>query len=137
MNRYVIDASIILTSLLKEDPEVEAKFKSMLKKAQSKELILLSLKLLAIEVGNGLRFSVTDRVEALRTFKDFLSIPIKSLVLTKSQVMEAVDISYELGTTVYDTSYHVLAKAQNATFLTCDEDYYKKAKNLGDIDYLG
>jgi len=109
----------------------------MLKKAQSKELILLSLKLLAIEVGNGLRFSVKDRAEALRTFKDFMSIPIKSLVLTKSQVMEAVYISYELGTTVYDTSYHVLAKAQNATFLTCDEDYYKKAKNLGDIDYLG
>lgn len=136
MKIYVIDASVILKVFLNESTSVIDEFSIILKKTQEKKISLLSSKMLNIEVANGLRFSVKDQVEAIKTFKDFLALPIKTFVITKLQNEKTIKLSYELGTTVYDTSYHVLAKAHNAIFLTCDEEYYKKAKALGDIELI-
>ena len=136
MKIYVIDASVILKVFLNESTSVIDEFSTILKKTQEKKVTLLSSKMLNIEVANGLRFSVKDQVEAIKTFKDFMSLPIKTFVITKLQNEKTIKLSYELGTTVYDTSYHVLAKAHNAIFLTCDEKYYEKAKDLGDIELI-
>ena len=98
---------------------------------------LLSQKLLTLEVANGFRFGTSEVSEALKYFNVFLKLPIKYFSPTETQQRKVIEVSYDLGTTVYDTSYHILAKAHNAIFLTCDEDYYKKAKDLGDINFLG
>jgi len=41
--------------------------------------------------------------------------------------------AYFLKASFYDTSYHVLAKLLKGDFITCDIEYFKKAKELGKI----
>lgn len=136
MKTILVDASFATTSLLQENIKIENYFKKLLSEAEKKRRILISSKFFVLEVANALRFTIKDKEKCLQILKDFTLLPIKTLVLSKNQVQLAVSTSYELGTTVYDTSYHVLAKAHGATFLTCDEDYYKKAKILGDIELI-
>ena len=136
MNVYVVDASIVLQTSLNESESVKIFFGKLLKDAEQDKIILISSKLLPIEVANGLRYGIKDKEELIDTFRDFLKTPIKTLVLTNVQKEKTLEIAFDLGTTVYDTSYHVLAKAHNAVFLTCDQEYYKRAKELGDIELI-
>ena len=132
-----IDASLVAVSLLSENIKVEKFFKDLLTEAARKKIQLISSKFLNLEVANALRFSIKDKEKSLRIMKDFSSLPIKTVVLSRTHIYLAIKTSYELGTTVYDTSYHILAKAYGAILFTSDEDYYKKAKNLGDIEFIG
>ena len=136
MRRHFIDASVILKTILKESDSVARKVGGILKLASSGKTEILSQKLLAIEVANGFRYGTKEVSESLEYFKVFLKLPIKYVISTKTQLKKVIETSFELDTTVYDTSYHILAKAHNAVFLTCDEDYYKKAKVLGDVELL-
>ena len=136
MRRYFIDASVILKTILKESDSVARKVGGILKLASSGKTEILSQKLLAIEVANGFRYGTKEVSESLEYFKVFLKLPIKYVISTKTQLKKVIETSFELDTTVYDTSYHILAKAHNAVFLTCDEHYYKKAKVLGDVELL-
>lgn len=136
MTKYVVDASVILKTILQEDATVSDKFNVILQEVKSKKAELYSIKFLKTEVANGIRFGERDKDLGFKYYDIFLSLPIKCVTLSKSQHKGCLPLSYELGTTVYDTSYHVLAKAQNAIFLTCDEDYYKKAKDLGGIELI-
>lgn len=134
--KYLLDASFVAKALLSEDEVVEDRLKGLLNDAQTGKIELISTKLLLLEVANTFRFSIKDIVECQSLFKDFLSLPIKTYALSKNQAHYVLKLSYEIDTTVYDTSYHVLAKAHNATFLTCDEKYYKKGRILGDIELI-
>ena len=49
----------------------------------------------------------------------------------------ALKISLEVNDSVYDAAYHALAISLDATFITLDRKYYKKASRLGFIEYLG
>ena len=136
MKSFVVDASVVLKTILNESDVVVNKFSKILEDARDKKVSLSSSKLLDLEVGNGLRFALKDKNEAVNAFRIFCHLPIKTLVLTDVQKENAISTSIDLGTTVYDTSYHILAKAKNAVFLTCDEEYFKKAKELGDIEFI-
>ena len=136
MRKYVIDASIVLTALLESRKEILDKIKDFLLLVEKGKIEAISTPFLKIEVANGLRFNVNNSTKAVELFDGFLALPLKYQKLDNSLYEESMYISYKIETTIYDTLYHVLAKAQNATFLTCDENYYKKAKNLGDIELL-
>ena len=137
MKWYLIDASVILKSILNEDTSVSKKFEELLENVVSGKIEIVSQKFLITEVANGIRFREKDKNLGLKYLEAFLQLPIKYLTLSKNQYKKVLQLSYEFGTTVYDTSYHILSKACSATFLTCDEEYYKKAKSLGDIEFVG
>ena len=137
MKKYFVDASVILKTIPKESDSVSKRFGKILKEVKSGKVELFSQKFLTVEVANGFRYGTNDVSEALEYFDVFIKLPIKYLNLTKMQQRKTIEVSYELRTTVYDTSYHISAKAHGATFSTCDEQYYKKAKSLGDIEFLG
>lgn len=134
--KYVVDASVILSSLLEQEKGTHKKSEKILKLAELGKVELMSHSLLSLEVANGLRFKGKDSDIIKGLYKTFLELPINIIELTSSQCEETLSISYELGTTVYDTSYHILAKAYGATFLTSDREYFKKAKKLGDIELI-
>ncbi|MDP3994932.1 MAG: type II toxin-antitoxin system VapC family toxin [bacterium] len=136
MKKYVVDASFVLKSLLKENKSVYFVFRRTFKKARLNKIKMFAPSFILSEVANAIRYSTKDTKEALSTFDDFLSLPINFIDLDGLDYKKVIEISYTQNTTVYDTSYHVLAKAQNAVFLTCDEEYYKKAKSLGDIELI-
>ena len=137
MNTYILDASVVVRYLLSSSEEVAKRLPLLLRGVKDSKFKLYSSFLLSLEVCNSLRFSLADKQKLETVLSKLFKLPIKYLKLTNAQLSEAASLSYDLGTTVYDTSYHILAKAHNAIFLTCDEDYYKKAKNLGDIEFIG
>ncbi len=134
MKKYVIDASIVLKSLLSEDLTVAAKLEKILNEIKAGGAEILSHDLINIEVANGLRFTLKDKGVAIETYQKFLRLPLKIISLTKAQQEKTLDLSYDFHTTVYDTSYHILAKSHGAIFLTSDADYFKKAKTLKGVE---
>jgi predicted nucleic acid-binding protein len=136
MINYIIDASVILKVILKENVSVSNKYNKLVEMVKNKKAEFYSVKFLKTEVANGIRFGERDKELGLKIYDIFLGLPIKYITLSKQQYKNCLKLSYGLDTTVYDTSYHVLAKVYNGTFLTCDQEYYKKAKILGDIEFL-
>lgn len=136
MKNYVLDASLILSFLLEEELSNAKKIESLLKDADKEKVKLFSSHLLPLEVGNGLRFTLEDEKLAEEVYEKFLKLTIDYLSLSKVQLQKSLSLSFLLKTTFYDTSYHLLAHARNARFVTCDKDYYEKAKELGNIELL-
>lgn len=137
MGKYVIDASVVLSYLLSEDKNIEKQVKNLLIKTQEEETELYSSKLLKLEVGNGLRFSLTDKNLAEKTYQSFLKLPIKYACISEVVYIKTLSVAFKYNTSFYDASYHLLAKTLKAQFLTCDKKYYKKAKSLGGIELVG
>lgn len=136
MKTYVLDASAILTFLMGKNPSVEKKFTRILRQVKSGRAGLHSSHLLPLEVGNGLRYSLSDKALADEVFQKFSNLPIKFSVFSSPQLLRILRLSYLFGTSFYDTSYHFLAKLLKGTFLTSDAQYFRKAKEFGNIELL-
>lgn len=136
MKIYVLDASVILTFLMGRNPSVEKKFTRILRQIETKRAKLHSSHLLPLEVGNGLRYSLSDKVLADEVFQKFSNLPIKFSVFSSPQLLKILQLSYLFGTSFYDTSYHFLAKLLKGIFLTADSQYFRKAKEFGNIELL-
>lgn len=136
MNYYVLDASVVLTFLSEKRPLVAREFGKVLKEAKHGKARLYSTHLLPLEVGNGLRFSLTDEELACETFKKLFNLPINLRGFSLSQLIKILKLSFQFKTSFYDTSYHFLAKLLKGIFLTSDSQYFKKAKELGNIELL-
>lgn len=136
MKSYILDASVILTFLLKSNPSVEKNFTKVLKEVKDKRAKLYSNYLLPLEIGNGLRFTIKDKVSADEAMQKFLDLPIKFFVFSSAHYGKILELSYLFKASFYDASYHFLAKLLKGTFLTCDTKYFKKAKDFGNIKLL-
>lgn len=134
MKSYVLDASIILSYLFDESGTIKILVSKLLNQAQKKQVRLLSTSFLPVEVANGLRFKLKDSATAKQILFMSLNLPIDYYQLTSPQLLQATELSYLNNTTIYDTSYHVLAIAHDASFITCDKKYYKQAKGLEHIE---
>lgn len=136
MNFYVLDASVVLTFLSEGRPLVAKKFSKILKEAKDGKAKLCSTCFLPLEIGNGLRFSLTDEDLAKEALEKFFNLPIDLVAFSSPQLAKIFELSYQLRTSFYDTSYHFLAQLRKGAFLTCDAKYFKKAKELGSIELL-
>ena len=136
MKKYVVDASVVLTGILENQKTVVDEVREYFVQAEGNKLELYSSSFLKMEVCNGLRFNEKDLSKSTKLLSVFFKLPIKFIDFNHALYEESLSTSYKLNATVYDTSYHILAKAHNAVFLTCDEEYYKKAKGLGDIELI-
>lgn len=136
MKKCVLDASIILVSLLESNKKILDQINKYINWIQRNKLEAISVRFLKSEVANGLRFGLDDPEKAVKFFNGFIVLPIKYQRLSTPLYEEAIYLAFKYKTTVYDTLYHVLAKVHGAVFLTCDAEYYKKAKDLGDIELI-
>jgi len=136
MKIYLLDASVMLISLLEKDTKRAGKAKEIFRGSEKGHFKLCVLPLTIFEVANGLRFSLKDQTLAEQILGKFQQLPLEVIPLTTSAVTEALRLSYSLKATVYDASYHVAAKMLEATFLTGDSQYFAAAKSLGNIELL-
>ncbi len=136
MKSYVVDASVILRSILPPDhtSTVPQRLRRLFKQADTDKSEIASIPLLMIEIANGLRFHWTDPQLAQASMAQIKRLPIRIIPFTSEQIEDALMLSYKLQTTVYDTCYHLLARLLDATFITCDRRYFEKAKRLGNIE---
>lgn len=137
MKKYILDASVILTYYIGKNKKLKKEFNQILKSVDGKKAELYSINLLALEIANGLRFTLKNETKAQNALTKSLSLPIKYFSLKNIHHEKILELSYELNTSVYDTSYHFTAKLINGTFLTCDKKYYQKAQKLEAIKLLG
>lgn len=133
MKRYIIDASVLLTAILGKNKKIATWVKGIFSEATNKKAELYSSSFLALEFANGIRFSLKDHTEAVSVYDKFVKLPLKLFSFNQEQIKEVLKLSYQLKTTVYDTSYHYLAKLLGGTFITCDKQYYQKARKLEDV----
>ena len=137
MTRFVVDASVIVTYLINKNKRLASVAKTLIQQANNKQIILESPPFFLIETVNALRYNLDDPSSSLAAWNKILALPIKIRPLTPAHYQQIIPLSYQNHTTAYDTAYHVLAISSNATFLTCDQDYYKKSHHLGYIKLLG
>lgn len=136
MKLYVLDASVVLTYLLGRSSTVKNKLSKVLHQVKNGKVKLHSTYLLPLEIGNGLRYSLTEKSLANEVLQKFLNLPIEFFVFSPAHLTKILQLSYLFETSVYDTSYHFLAKLLKGVFLTCDAEYFKKAKKFGNIKLL-
>lgn len=136
MKTYVIDASVVVGAIMLSNERAHKEFTSLLLQSHEHQAVLYSIPLVVAEITNGMRYSTKDADFAKESLTKFFSLPIETIEVTSEQWKSAMAQSYAHGTTVYDTIYHVVAMALGATFITCDGEYYKKAKSLGNMKLI-
>lgn len=130
MKTYIIDASVLVSSLMGNRPEIRKRFEKLFEDKKSK---VMSIPLVRLEFANGLRFLGCSQEQAVEAFEKMINLPMSIFDIKPSHVLEAMKQAFGTKTTVYDCSYHYAAILLNGTFVTCDKEYYRKAKNLKHI----
>lgn len=136
MTRYIIDASVVLSALIEKNHKAATALKTIIAAAEKKQLEIYTPSFMLLEVANGVRFSLPNNVSALLIYERLLKLPITYFSFNQDHIKNILTLSYELKTTVYDTSYHHLARLLDGMFLTCDRAYYLKAKTIGNIKLI-
>lgn len=136
MKIFVLDASVMVNYLLTLNSHVVAEVSSILEEARQGKVSLQSSYLLPFEAGNALRYSSLAPDQARAALEKLSALPLNYFVFNAPQLNEILEKSSLLKTTFYDTSYHFLALLLGGTFLTADQDYFKKAKKLGRIELV-
>lgn len=133
MKKVIIDASFVLRALLTPESDIAKIFKNIFKEQKIQKVKVYSTSFLPYEVANGLRFSLKDQKLAEEIFSKFNQLEIEYFNLNSQQIQKILSMSYNFGATVYDTSYHFLAKLIEGDFYTCDREYFLKAEKEGNI----
>lgn len=133
MKITVIDTSFALRALLSPESNIAEVFRNIFKEQKIKKVKIYSTSFMPLETANGLRFSLKDQKLAEEIFSKFNQLEIEYFSLNSQQIQTTLSLSYSLGTTVYDTSYHLLAKLLEGDFYTCDKEYFQKAGKEGNI----
>lgn len=133
MKKVIIDASFVLRALLTPKSNIAEIFRNIFKEQKKRKIKVYSTSFLPYEVANGLRFSLKDQKLAEEIFSKFNQLEIEYFSLNSRQIQKTLSLSYNFGATVYDTSYHILAKLLEGEFYTCDKEYFLKAEKEGNI----
>ena len=134
MNLAVVDASVILKWVFEQDEDELERARAIQRAAVQGKLRLLVPALWRFEVGNTLVRKVADQAEtwlALCQASGLEEVPVTEEVQGRTVVL-----CRRHGVTFYDASYHALALAYQAIFVTADRQYVAKAKASGSVAHL-
>src|SRR3989344_2089595 len=134
VKQYVIDTSVIMKYLTDKDSVAGV---WILRALKDKQTQLLSSDLFHFEVANAIRYSPTSQQNMPKQIMAALSLPIKIVKISDKGFSKIAEIAKENDTTVYNASYYFLAISMDATFVTCDHDYFQRSKHLENVEYLG
>ena len=134
MKTYVVDNSVILKSIIREDGS-ELVRKLMVLKEQFKIAILVP-DLFRYEFFNIIIKGMPSKM-AMKVFDTFMSRQV-SVVPLEGDLIELANRLVEKYPRIsfYDATYHALAKAYNVDFITADKKYYSMTKNEGHVKLL-
>lgn len=134
MTKLIVDASVVIASLLPDEPYRDPALQ-LLSQFLLDDLKLLTVPLLKYEVTNAVwkalkigRIKPSDAEETLREF-EVMNIPENQV-----SCIETLKIAYLYDRSTYDSAYLALAQAQKASLVTADKRLYNALK--GKFDYL-
>ncbi len=130
----VVDTSVILKPILKEDGEEKVKKMNYLK--DNYELSILIPDIFRYEfmniVGRGLETQTAENAFLAFTERQVSIIPLDTDLMG---IAAKIKNQYP-KVSFYDAAYHALAKAYNTDFITADRRYYEQTKKEGNIKLL-
>lgn len=125
---FVIDASFALAYLL-PDEAIYQSIEEYFKRYEQRRAEFVSTPLLPFEVMNGLRSAVLrkciDRENAKQLANLFMKLDI---LVSETNYGKALTLAIENQLTVYDASYLLLSREEQAPLLTLDKSLAKLAK---------
>lgn len=125
--KVVVDSSVILKWLYREDEKYLEKAELLLKNAVGNKVELLAPELAKYEVGNVLlvakKLPQNSGEEALETY---YSLPIQYISLTEKLSKETFFIGKKINITFYDASFIALARQERATLVTDNPKHQRK-----------
>lgn len=136
MKTYVVDASFILGALLEDTESIKLVFGKIFDEVMFKKATIYSSQLLPFEVANVCRYKFKDGDLGMDLYDKFCQLPICFLTLDANQIKQALSLAYAVKSSVYDAGYHLAAQIVGGTYLTCDRQYYLKAKKTGNIQLI-
>jgi len=129
VDRLTIDASVVIASLLPDEPYREAAL-SILKEFLSGNVELFAVPLLQFEIINALwkaisrgRTKLKDAQAALREFEAF------NLPEREASLQEVLKTAHAYNCSAYDAAYLTLAKSEQVLLVTADRHLYNAVKD--------
>lgn len=136
MKKYVIDASVVINSLIENNRDVRFSCKKIVDYCKDPKVKVFAPDSLKQEVANVLLMAVKDVDKASTFFDTFLDFKITYIRIDDSLLKKALEIASAVHDTVYDATYHAVAIIRGATYLTCDKKYFERAKEWGSIELV-
>lgn len=129
----VIDASVILKVVLTENEADQQVAIAIIKRFQQNKLTIRLPIFWTFEVGNIL-IRKTEQFEA--DYKSTLDLDFQTQSFSNEELIQIGIFAKNFKISYYDAAYHFLAKLLNSTFVTADEKYFNKTKEIGNIVLL-
>jgi hypothetical protein len=136
MFAYVLPATFVLQALSKQKADLTHKLIELVENNQKQVIKLYTLPLFYTQLTNGLNFSYFSLSRAQELLSQCLNLPVEIHSLQPRDYQKILELAHHQKTSIYDTSYHYLAKILSATLLTCDKKYFRKAQNFGNIELI-
>lgn len=135
----VIDSNVFAKQFIEEHDSHQAK--AFFKHCIQNKIPLLAPTIFTYEVLQIASYYQHPLEDALHRIENYTAFNLSILELQKSEWLD-VETMIASGhkksgyPSVYDSSYHVLAKSRNCIFLTADKRHAAKTKQFGNIELL-
>ena len=126
----VIDSSVAVKWLNKQDETFLEQADKILKDVQEEKAYIVMPELAKYEVGNALLYKQTPLQNTLGSLATYYSIPIQFVPQDQRQAQDTARIAYENQVTFYDATFLSLAKEQKAELIT-DNPKHQRKKTKG------
>lgn len=140
MRTLVIDSSVIVKWLHKEDEQLLGQADALIEEASKDQARLIAPELAKYEVGNALLVKKKLTLEQAKTsLASLYSLPIQFIHQSEDIANETYKIAHKTSITYYDASFLSLAKQYNAILITDNIKHQGKDSDVKVIplkDYL-
>lgn len=134
----IIDASVSLKWLIKENEPFQDEALRLLKDFYEKKIIVKVSHIWLSEICNILPRKIQDHSMLCELVSGLMLYKIEKVMMNLSMISIAFEIMLEFPkVSFYDASYHALALKEGGVFLTADKKYYNMTKKKGAIMWLG
>ena len=126
---FVLDSSVIVKWFCEEEyTHLAIKFRDGYAKG---DVDIALPDLVIYEISNALRYNKKlTQEDVINSVNSIIDLGIDIIVPTKKVIESAIYLAFECDITLYDAYFVGLAKELGFEFVTADEDFYKKIRNL-------
>ena len=129
--KIVVDSSVILKWLYREDESFLAQADQLLQQTMDNGIKLLTPELAKYEIGNVLlKDKLLSQDEGHESLSVFYSLPIEFITETFELSKETFEIGIQSGMTYYDASFIALAKQEDAILVTDNPKHQTKISGV-------
>jgi len=131
MKKLVIDSSVIIKWLHKEDEKYLDQAAKILEDVKNGTVTLYAPELAKYEVGNALLFGKKLSADQAKIpLATFYLLPIQFIIQSEQSANQTYKIAQEAKITYYDASFIALAHQENATLVTDNPKHQGKDKEI-------